>query len=98
MRLSVGRVQAMQQAGVQDPAKCLFVDDSLKNLKVAKAVGWIRCVYFREHDPTTPQKLGVNHNTPGGQEELITEDGIPVINNLQQLSSVWPEIFVHTGQ
>lgn len=91
----------MQQAGVQDPAKCFFVDDSLKNLKAAKAVGWIRCVHFREHDPTTtPQKLGANHrNTPGGQEELIiTEDGIPVINDLQQLRSVWPEIFVHAGQ
>ena len=87
----------MEQAGVQDPAKCLFVDDSLKNLKAAKAVGWIRCMHFREHDPTTPQTPGVNH-APGGQEELITEDGIPVINNLQQLRNVWPEIFVHTGQ
>jgi len=79
----------MQQAGVQDPAKCLFVDDSLKNLKAAKAVGWIRSVHFREHGPA---------HTPGGQEELITEDGIPVINNLQQLRDVWPEIFVHAGQ
>jgi len=89
--------RAMQQAGVQDPTKCLFVDDSLGNLKAAKAVGWIRCVHFREHDPTNLQKLGVNH-TPGGQEELVTEDGIPMINNLQQLRNVWPEIFVQARQ
>jgi len=87
----------MQQAGVQDPAKCLFVDDNLENLVAAKAVGWIRCVHFREHDPITPQKPDVNY-TPGSQEELPTEDGIPVINNLQQLRNVWPENFVHAGQ
>ena len=87
----------MQQAGVQDPAKCLFVDDSVNNLKAAKAVGWIRCVHFREHDPTAPEKPSVN-DTPGGQEEHPTEEGTPVINNLQQLRDVWPDIFVHAGQ
>ena len=87
----------MQQAGVQDPAKCLFVDDSVKNLKAAKAVGWIRCVHFREHDPTAPQKPSVNY-TPGGQEENPAEEGIPAINNLRQLRDVWPEIFVRAGQ
>ena len=87
----------MQQAGVQDPAKCLFVDDNLENLVAAKAVGWIRCVHFREHGPTIPQKPNANY-TPAGQEELPTEDGIPVINNLEQLRNVWPENFVHAGQ
>ena len=87
----------MQQAGVRDPVKCLFVDDSLGNLKAAQAVGWTRCVHFREHDRTTLQKPSVN-DTPGSQEELPTEEGIPVINNLQQLRNVWPEIFVDAGE
>ena len=86
----------MRQAGVQDPAKCFFVDDSVNNLKAAKAVGWIRCVHFREHDPTVPEKPSANY-TPGGQEDP-TKEGIPVINTLQQLRDVWSEIFVHAGQ
>jgi len=29
-------------------------------------------------------------------KELITKDGIPIINDLQQLREVWPDIFVQT--
>jgi|SRR5579863_9317488 len=91
--------QAMQRAGVQDPAKCLFVDDTLRNVEGAKRVGWHRSVHFREqeHEPITPKIPAVNH-TPTDQEKLPTKDGIPVINNLQQLRSVWPDIFVKAEQ
>jgi len=31
---------AMDIAGVVDPKKCIFMDDSVKNIKTAKQVGW----------------------------------------------------------
>jgi len=85
--------RAMNQAGVRDPAKCLFVDDSLSNVKSARRVGWIRSVHFREHGPITLQEPAVNH-TPTDQAKGPIEEGIPIINNLQQLRNVWPDIFV----
>jgi len=75
--------KAMHQAGVQDPAKCFFVDDSLGNVESAKRVGWIHSVYFREHGPLTVE---------------ARQDGIPIIDNLEQLREVWPDIFVQGGQ
>ncbi|KAI0251283.1 pyrimidine 5-nucleotidase, partial [Lactifluus subvellereus] len=68
--------KAMQQAGVKDLRKCLFVDDSRSNVEAAKRFGWTRCVHFRE------------------EEEPSSEDGIPVIEDLQQLREVWPDIFI----
>ena len=89
--------QAMNQAGVQDPTKCLFVDDSLGNVEGAKRVGWNRCVHFRECVPHTIEELRVNH-TASDQEKFPTEDGMPIINDLQQLREVWPDIFVQAEQ
>ncbi|KAL1675535.1 Haloacid dehalogenase-like hydrolase-domain-containing protein [Schizophyllum commune] len=66
--------QALQKAGITDPSKCYFVDDSLKNLKAAHALGWGHLAHFCEHD-------------------LETEEGIDIVSNLQQLRTVWPEIF-----
>ena len=87
----------MNQAGVRDPAKCLFVDDSLSNVKSARRVGWIRSVHFREHGPITLQEPAVTH-TPTDQAKGLIEEGIPIINNLQQLRNVWPDIFVQVKQ
>jgi len=87
----------MNQAGVRDTAKCLFVDDSLSNVKSARRVGWIRSVHFREHGPTTLQEPAVNH-TPTDQEKRPIEERIPIINSLQQLRNVWPDIFVQAKQ
>jgi len=89
--------KAMNQAGVQDPTKCLFVDDSLGNVEGAKRVGWSRCVHFRECVPHTIEELRVNH-TASDQEKFPTEDGMPIINDLQQLREVWPDIFVQAEQ
>jgi len=83
--------QAMDQAGVQDPTKCLFVDDNISNIEGAKRVGWIRSVHFRERKPEAEEALRVNH-TAQDQEK------IPMINDLQQLREVWPDIFVQTEQ
>jgi pyrimidine and pyridine-specific 5'-nucleotidase len=78
----------MHQAGVIDPTKCLFVDDNLSNVKAARSVGWIRSVHFREGVPESI-KTHVTHT----DKETITKDGIPIINNLQQLREVWADIF-----
>ncbi|KAF8351376.1 Haloacid dehalogenase-like hydrolase-domain-containing protein, partial [Amanita rubescens] len=39
---------AMQQAGVTDPSKCYFVDDSIRNVVAARSQGWGHCVHFYE--------------------------------------------------
>jgi pyrimidine and pyridine-specific 5'-nucleotidase len=74
----------MHQAGINDPTKCLFVDDNLKNVKAATGVGWIRSVHFREHMPETIDAR-VTHTI---------KDGTPIINNLEQLRELWPDIFL----
>jgi len=76
----------MHQAGVRDPSKCLFVDDSLNNIEAARRVGWTRSVHFQECGSETAEVLRVNH-TAKNQEK------IPIISNLQQLRVVWPDIF-----
>jgi pyrimidine and pyridine-specific 5'-nucleotidase len=78
--------QAMHQAGVNDPTKCLFVDDNLGNVNAARGVGWIRSVHFREGVPET---ITPSHT----DKETSIKDGTPIINNLQQLREVWADIF-----
>ena len=80
----------MEKAGVNDPARCLFVDDNLGNVKAAMTVGWTRSVHFREHEPEAIEAY-VTHADK--DHETITKDGIPIINNLQQLRELWSDIF-----
>ncbi|KAI9448155.1 pyrimidine 5-nucleotidase [Lactarius indigo] len=84
-------LQAMQQAGVRDPSKCLFVDDSFSNVEGAKRVGWIRSVHFREVGLETVE---ASHVVRISQEKLLSGDEIPVIDDLQQLRELWQDIFV----
>jgi len=84
--------RAMHQAGVRDPNKCPFVDDSINNVEAARGVGWTRSVHFQECGPETAEVLRVNHTTKN-QEKIVTKDGIPIISNLHQLRVVWPDIF-----
>ncbi|KAI0307280.1 pyrimidine 5-nucleotidase [Multifurca ochricompacta] len=86
-------LQAMQKAGVRDPTKCLFVDDSLGNVEGAKNVGWLRCVHFRETEAV--EALCIKH-TSEDQEKLLGENEIIVIEDLQQLRDVWSDVFVQT--
>ncbi len=81
----------MDKAGVNDPTKCLFVDDNLGNVKAARSVGWIRSVHFREHVPETIEEHVIHTDK---DQKAIIEDGTPIINNLQQLREVWPDIFL----
>ena len=77
----------MQRAGVSDPSKCLFVDDSFSNVEGAKNVGWIRSVHFREVGPDTVQESEVKRIAR--DQEKLDE-----VNDLQELREVWPDIFV----
>lgn len=88
----------MANAGVSDPSKCYFIDDSLINIRAAHALGWGHCVHFHEVGLETME---------GGKMKLlgdVPEDGrledaqIRHINNLEQLRDIWPEIFKETSQ
>lgn len=77
--------QALIQANVTDPSKCLFVDDSRINVEAAKKEGWSRCVHFRELEL---QSLGDSEQDKGGLEHDVV-----VISDLEQLRDLWPDIF-----
>ncbi len=85
----------MDQAGVNDPTRCLFVDDNLGNVKAARSVGWIRSVHFREHRPETIE-AHVTHMDE--DEKTITKDVTPIVNNLQRLRELWSDIFLPKHQ
>ena len=80
----------MDKAGVNDPTRCLFVDDNFGNVKAARSVGWIRSVHFREYAPETIEAQVTDTDK---DQKTIVKDGIPIINNLQQLRELWSDIF-----
>jgi len=45
---------AMEKAHVTEPRKCLFFDDSVKNIRTAKEIGWITCSVGRERGTGKP--------------------------------------------
>ncbi|RPD67219.1 pyrimidine 5-nucleotidase [Lentinus tigrinus ALCF2SS1-7] len=85
---------AMRVANVTEPEKCYFVDDSLANIKAARKLGWGHCVHFCER--------GLLH-VEGGKPKYIGSDvkegpdteGIAAITKVDELRTVWPEIFKH---
>ena len=85
----------MDKAGVDDPTRCLFVDDNLGNVKAARSLGWIRSVHFREHAPET---VGAHVTHVDRDQKTIAWDGPPIINNLQQLRELWSDIFLPKHQ
>lgn len=80
----------MDKAGVNDPARCLFVDDNFGNVKAARSVGWTRSVHFREHEHEAIEAY-VTHTDK--DQKAIAKDKTPIINNLQQLRELWSDIF-----
>jgi pyrimidine and pyridine-specific 5'-nucleotidase len=89
--------KAMQQAGVTDPSKCYFVDDSIRNVVAADAQGWGHCVHFYEKGLEVTEggrKMRLDGTVgSGGQDGNLD---IAEISDLQQLREVWPEIFRST--
>ena len=82
----------MERAGISDPSKCFFIDDSKTNVLSAHNLGWGHCVHFCER--------GLVH-MEGGKPKYIGSDikegedvdGIVTITKLEELRNVWPEIF-----
>jgi len=70
---------AMQTAGVTDPSRCVFCDDSTKNIVAAKAVGW-RTVLVGLHDRDSG-------------EPLRCDAADYQIGSLRTLPDVLPELF-----
>ncbi|KAF8621583.1 hypothetical protein AX15_007608 [Amanita polypyramis BW_CC] len=82
---------AMQQAGISDPSKCYFVDDSIQNVVAAREQGWGHCVHFFEKELELLEggEARCISSSVGNGEDRVAEE----ISDLQQLRQVWPEIF-----
>ncbi|KAG8919881.1 hypothetical protein FRC01_001051 [Tulasnella sp. 417] len=78
--------QALKQAGVKDPSKCYFIDDSLKNVVAAKKLGWGSCVLYRESTPDLSNPV-----VSGGDPSKTGIDA--TITSLQELRTVWSHLF-----
>lgn len=80
----------MKEAGVTDPKKCFFIDDSRNNVAAAIHLGWGRCVHFCEQGLETVE---------GGRPKQIGADGkealqdATVISRLEELRTVWSDVF-----
>lgn len=81
----------MKKAGITDPKKCYFIDDSRSNVAAALQLGWGRCVHFCERGLETveggkPKQIGAD-----GKEAL--QDAV-VIGHLEELRTVWSDVFM----
>lgn len=85
--------KAMEEANVSDPSTCYFVDDNRVNVDAARALGW-NVVWFCER--------GLVHVEGGKVKEIgreRIEDGeesVAVVNHLEELRKVWPDVFVES--
>ena len=70
---------AMREAGVSDPRRCVFCDDSVKNIKAAKAVGW-RTVLVGLYDRDNGSRI-------------VCQQADAHIASLHGLRGVLPELF-----
>ena len=69
----------MKIAGVDDPAACVFADDSVKNIVAAKAVGW-RTVLVGKKDRDTGN-------------DITCDSADAHVATLHELRGVMPELF-----
>jgi pyrimidine and pyridine-specific 5'-nucleotidase len=84
--------QALKTANVADPSRCYFIDDNRANVDVAQQLGWGHCVHFCERG---------REAVWGGKKKVIGENaddqkhdnGVIPIGDLQELRTVWSEIF-----
>lgn len=80
--------QALVKAGVSDPSKCYFVDDSRINVDAAKRLGWSHCIHFCEHGLTATEGgivMTIGHN------EDLRDDAVATLDDLRR---VWSELFL----
>ena len=80
-------IQALEKAGITDPSKCYFVDDSRTNVDAAQSFGWGHCIHFCEQGLTATE--GGIEKTIGHDEDL-KDDAVATLNDLRK---VWSELF-----
>jgi pyrimidine and pyridine-specific 5'-nucleotidase len=79
--------QALKKAGITDPSKCYFVDDSRLNVDAAKRFGWGHCIHFCEQGLTATEgglEITIGH------DENLKDDAIATLDDLRK---VWSELF-----
>jgi len=92
--ISVPSNQALGKVGVNDPTRVLFIDDSLTNARAAKSLGWGSCVWFHETGEEVMEGGRIverENEATGPQNQVPGVDA--VVQDLEQLRSVWPHIF-----
>ncbi|KAI0347235.1 pyrimidine 5-nucleotidase [Trametopsis cervina] len=82
---------ALKEAGISNPEKCYFVDDSRKNVAAAVRLGWGHCVHFCEQDIQTVDSL-IEKGQVGADGQPALQE-VPVIGKLEELRTVWHELF-----
>ncbi len=82
----------MRRAGLSDPSKCFFIDDSKTNVKAAINLGWGRCVHFCEQGLETVEG-GQRKQISADGEEALQMEGAVVIGRLEELRTVWSDVF-----
>ncbi|KAH9951640.1 pyrimidine 5-nucleotidase [Amylocystis lapponica] len=83
---------ALKKANITDPSKCYFVDDSRTNVNAARKLGWGRCVHFFERGLQVVEGGKLKELGKDAAESLY-EDGVVAINNLEELRTVWSDVF-----
>ncbi|KAJ6598962.1 pyrimidine 5-nucleotidase [Mycena vulgaris] len=82
---------SFETAQVSDPSKCYFVDDNRINVDAARALGWGHVAHFCE--------TGLVHVEGGKIKEIGSDrqnedqNGVEVITNLEELRTIWAEVF-----
>ena len=74
---------AMRIAGVEDPAACLFLDDSVSNMKAARAMGWTNVL--------------VGTHARDGGELIVCEHADHIISTVHDFEALMPEHFRDGG-
>lgn len=74
---------AMRIAGVEDPAACLFLDDSVSNMRAARAMGWTNVL--------------VGTHARDGGELIVCEHADHIIRTVHDFEALMPEHFRDGG-
>lgn len=79
-------VAAADLAGVSDTTKFFFVDDSAKNIKAAKEMGWRSSVLYNEDEPL-PSDGGAGESRIQGKSLRTLNENILALNGHKALST-----------
>ena len=77
--LSAGNADAMAAAGVVDPKRCILLDDSVKNIQMAKQVGFVTVL--------------VGKKSRDSGDDIVCAEADFHISKVTELADVIPGIF-----